>query len=505
VIDEPPSAATFLRDTKLTPAQIAKGLRVLKIQAQSQGLRYVPHPLHPKQLEFQELTELEGLYGGAAGGGKTDAILADALRYVHRPGYAALLLRRSYAALKLPGALLDRSHTWLDHTDAHWVADSYQWRFPSGAVLQFGYCDKRSDLQRYQSAEFSRIYPDELTEWPLEEYEFLFSRLRAPKSVGVPLAMRGATNPGGLGGEWVRQRFGIPEGEIVSSIIRTKGTVFLPARVEDNPSIDLDAYDRSLSKLGPEKYQQLRWGRWIRDGEGLVYYALSSQNVIRELPAEDVRAPWSYLLGIDYGFTNPTAFVVLATRAEDPVTYVVKSFERRKLDADAAAEETRWLMSEFAFERIVGDVGGAGKAYAEEARRRFQIPVEAAEKTGKVGYIDLLNGALSQGKLMIVSSDNEDLLQCMRQLPWARNKKDEHAGFANHLSDALLYGWRASYSYAEQYPDERQLVKPKKLLPETREYWQREQERLEREESSTADSFEHGRYSLDTPSDDGYG
>ena len=75
--------------------------------------------------------------------------------YVDRPGYAAFLFRRTFADLSLPGALIDRSHDWLGGTAARWNGNDHNWTFPSGAVLQFGYCNHLGDERRYKSSERS--------------------------------------------------------------------------------------------------------------------------------------------------------------------------------------------------------------------------------------------------------------------------------------------------------------------------------------------------------------
>jgi predicted phage terminase large subunit-like protein len=77
-----------------------------------------------------------------------------ALMYVDVPGYAALLLRRSYSDLALPGALMDRAAEWLSGTAARWDGRDKAWRFPSGASLVFGYLATEADRYRYQSSEF---------------------------------------------------------------------------------------------------------------------------------------------------------------------------------------------------------------------------------------------------------------------------------------------------------------------------------------------------------------
>src|SRR5262249_29331733 len=119
-----------------------------------------------KQAEFLRQTAREGLYGGAAGGGKRTSILMNALQFVEEPGYAALLLRRTLSDLNLPGALMDRAAAWLAGTPAIWSDKDKTWRFPRGATVTFGYLDTMNDKYRYQSSEFQFIGFDELTQFP---------------------------------------------------------------------------------------------------------------------------------------------------------------------------------------------------------------------------------------------------------------------------------------------------------------------------------------------------
>lgn len=196
--------------------------------------RYIPHTPTPPQAAFLSIDTKEALYGGAAGGGKSEALLMGALQYADDPACNAILFRRTYGELSLPGALLDRSHQWLQGTDAHWNGNEYQWTFPSGATINFGYLQNEVDKYRYQSADFTYIAFDELTAFQESQYTYLFSRLRRGEDVTIPLRMRGATNPGGVGHEWVLQRFMV-EGP-------GAGRVFVPARLADNPHLDQEAF-----------------------------------------------------------------------------------------------------------------------------------------------------------------------------------------------------------------------------------------------------------------------
>jgi hypothetical protein len=249
-------------------------------------LLYSPHRPEPKQHAYLLLDELgieEALYGGAAGGGKSDTLLMSALRYVDVPGYAALLLRRSYQDLALPGALMDRAKEWLIGTDARWSEKDFRFTFPSSATLSFGYLQHSNDRYRYASAEFQFIGFDELTQFEEADYTFLFSRLRrpeipddAPEQVRkhrellshVPLRMRTASNPGGRGHEWVKRRYvdRLPsEDDPDDTLERARRRIFIPASLKDNPHVDREGYRRMLANLTRVERLRLEQGDWNAD------------------------------------------------------------------------------------------------------------------------------------------------------------------------------------------------------------------------------------------------
>ena len=221
--------------------------------------RYIRVQPTAKQLAFLLLDCREALYGGSAGGGKSLALLMGALQYVSHPHYSALLLRRTYADLSLPGALMDVAQHWLSRTPAKWNDTEKTWNFPSGATLTFGYLAGETDKYRYQSSQFLMVGYDELTQFQESDYRYLFSRLRRREGSDIPIRMRAASNPGGQGHTWVRQRFmEEPNSE----------RVFLSARLDDNPHIDRQEYVQSLMELDPVTREQLLKGDWTARAEG---------------------------------------------------------------------------------------------------------------------------------------------------------------------------------------------------------------------------------------------
>lgn len=221
--------------------------------------KYIPYDPTPKQSAFLLMNNTkEVLYGGAAGGGKSVAQLMAALQFVDVPGYSAVLFRRTYADLSLPNALIDMSKQWLmpfvNTGEVKWKEKDKQYVFPSGASLSFGYLENDNDCYRYQGAEFQYIGLDEVTHISPSNYRYMFSRLRKPKSLIVPLRFRATANPGGMYGEYYYQRF-FKEGE-------EHGRIFIGAGLDDNPYLDAEEYKKSLDELDPVTREQLLNGNW---------------------------------------------------------------------------------------------------------------------------------------------------------------------------------------------------------------------------------------------------
>jgi len=214
---------------------------------------WIPHTPEPKPAIFLTLPFDEGFYGGAAGAMKSDTLLMGGLQYIEHPDCHAILFRRTFADLALPDALMDRAHRWLKTTAARWVDRDRKYEFPSGSTLSFGYLETKMDKYRYQSAAFTYLGIDELTQFPEADATYLFSRMRKPEGCTVPIRVHGASNPGGIGHEWVKQRYVDPG---------HPSRPFIRALLSDNPWIDQKSYREQLAKLDPVTRRQLEEGDW---------------------------------------------------------------------------------------------------------------------------------------------------------------------------------------------------------------------------------------------------
>jgi predicted phage terminase large subunit-like protein len=220
---------------------------------------WIPVAPFPRQQVFLSEYGEECLFGGAAGGGKSIGILAAALQGALVPGYSALLLRRTFQDLNQPRALIPLSHEWLQGTKAKWDSRSFRWHLPGDVTLSFGYVDAATDVYRYQGAEYQFVGFDELTQFTEDQYLYLFSRLRKTQGMPIPLRMRATSNPGGVGHEWVRDRF------------LAGDRPFVPAKLEHNPALDRASYESQLARLDPVTRAQLRHGDWTVRPEGNLF------------------------------------------------------------------------------------------------------------------------------------------------------------------------------------------------------------------------------------------
>jgi len=413
------------------------------------------------------------LYGGAAGGGKSSCLLMLALDYVDVPGYAALLLRRTYQDLKKPGALIDRAHQWLSGTAARWNEQTKQWTFPSGATLTFGYLESENDKYNYQGGEYQFCGWDELSQFTESQYTYLFSRLRRLEGSDVPLRMRAATNPGGVGGRWVQERF-VPETFTPDQareyrVFYKEGTdeegrafkrAFVPATLDDNPHLDRAEYAESLAELDPVTREQLLRGDWtIRERGDILsqwderYHVISWSEFAGVYGVAHTPDHWLLDLYQDWGttpghpcvttwFTTASAnsalpgkiFVVRGLTVEDwTVRQVAEDLNRLMAPRGEKSRVRRWQMSHEAnSERL---------AYQREHALPF-----SAWPTGKTRGIAQLRGFHEVIDLDKPNPFRPKLMGCARLMHVVSDAEllypKTDAGLVRHRAEAPAYKWK---------------------------------------------------------------
>lgn len=217
-----------------------------------------------KQATFLCYEGREALFGGAAGGGKSVALLMAALQWVDQPGYGALILRRTYKQLAKSDSILSKAKEWLlplRSLGLKYNSNDYKFTFPSGSTLEFGHMDTEDAKYNYQGGTWQFVGPDETTQFTGEMISYPRTRMRRSVDSPIPIRWRGASNPGGPGHDYIKSRY-IKDAEGKNPA--TPDRRFFPAKIDDNPNLDREDYVKQLREAGvdPLTLAQLLDGDW---------------------------------------------------------------------------------------------------------------------------------------------------------------------------------------------------------------------------------------------------
>ncbi len=423
------------------------------------------NPNKGPQTEFLAAPERDVLYGGAAGGGKSYALLADALRYAHNPNHRGLLLRRTLGELT---ELIDKSRQLYMKAfpEAVFRESKSTWLFPSGATILFSYLDRDTDVTRYQGQSFNWIAIDEITHYPTPYvWEYLRSRLRTTDQSIVPY-MRCTANPGGVGGWWVKKMYIDPTKpntpfwakDVETGRILRYGSSnedkagrplfqrrFIPARLTDNPYLMASGeYEALLHSLPEVERRRLLEGDWdVTDGAAFAEFD-RSRHVVE--PFEIPRS-WARIRAADYGYSSPSC-VLWGAVDFDGNLWVYRELYGKGFTGEQLAERILELeyddpsiqtavLDESCFSRT-----GHGLSIAE-SMNRLNLRFMASNRDRLAGKIEmhkrLGDNDMDEPRLRIFNNC-KNLIRTLPTLPLSKtNPEDVDTKADDHAYDALRY------------------------------------------------------------------
>lgn len=411
--------------------------------------RIIFRPNPGPQTDFLAADEKEVLYGGAAGGGKSYAMLIDPLRYAEEKDHRALILRKTLPELT---ELIDKSRELYPkaYPGAKFNESKKTWVFPSGCKIQFGYCERDADVYQYQGQAYTWIGFDELTHMPTSfAWDYLRSRLRTTNP-RIKTYMRATTNPGGPGHAWVKQRF-VEPAEPGSTFWDHTGKIsrkFIPARLSDNPSLaSTGEYQSMLESLDEVQRRRLLDGDWdINEGAAFPEFDTS----LHVIPPMDIPNAWTRVKAIDYGYRAPSCCLWGAIDPEDGTIIIYRELYERGLDGQDLSNKIH-DMELGEVQSITGvldgaswNITGASGPTVGECLVRAGHKLRRADKNRLAGKIQVherlrINQKTGRPKLQIFSTC-VNLIREITSIPAdPNNREDVDTKAEDHAYDALRY------------------------------------------------------------------
>ncbi len=405
------------------------------------------HPNEGPQTEFLAAGEKDVLYGGAAGGGKSFAMIVDPLRYCHKKAHRALILRRSMPELR---EMIDKSRELYPQAfpGAKFREVEKLWNFPSGAKVEFGFLERDADVYRYQGQAYSWIGFDEITHLPTEfSWNYLASRLRTTDPE-IETYLRCTANPGGVGATWVKRRY-IEPSESNTSFTGTDGLTrkFIPAKLADNPYLANDGvYEQMLKSLPPIQRRQLLEGNWeVAEGAAFVEF---DPNVHVITPFE-LPIAWERVKGIDYGYASESCCLWGTIDINDGTLIIYRELYKKGLTGEelGAIIGDMELVDPFSVPGVLDTAAwaktGTTGPTVGEALVRAGHKLRRADKNriqGKIQIHEFLKVRENGRPKLQIFNTCPNLIRELQSIPLSKtNPEDVDTHASDHAYDALRY------------------------------------------------------------------
>ncbi len=434
----------------------------------AQEVVFQPNP--GPQTQYLASSEREVLYGGAAGGGKSYATLADPLRDLNNPDFSGLLVRHTTEELR---ELIQKSQDLYPKAipGIKWSERKSQWTTPRGGRLWMSYLDKDTDVMRYQGQAFNYVAFDELTQWQSPYgWNYMRSRLRS-SSKELGLYMRATTNPGGPGHSWVKKMFIDPAPSNTpfwATDIETGETLtypqghsrsgeplfkrrFIPASLFDNPHLaESGDYEAMLLSLPEHQKKQLLEGNWdVNEGAAFPEF---NRNIHVVEPFE-IPDSWTKFRACDYGYGSFTGVVWLAvTPSEQLIVYrelycskvTATDLADMILEAEAKDGTIRYGVLDSSLWHNRGDTGPslAEQMNMKGCRWRPSDRSKGSRISGKNELHRRLQvDEYTEDPRLVFFSTCTNVIAQLPSIPLdKRNPEDVDTNAEDHLYDALRYG-----------------------------------------------------------------
>lgn len=254
-------------------------------------------------------------------------------------------------------------------------------------------------------------------------------------------------------------------------------------KVQWREELDDIAKNRPLFMETP-LYRQWYLNEWVIDTEKLVYKFNPDKNLFSLRPQLKPDG-WSYVLGVDLGYEDDSAFVLSAFHEHDHTLYIISTYNKKHMDITDVANKIKEYQAQYPITKTIID--GSDKQSVEEMQRRHGVSLTPSEKQGKSDFIELLNAEMIQAKIKI-NNNCTNLINELMGLVWKTTgdiidlPRKEHPSLPNHLCDAFLYAWRYCYSYMAELPVKKPVMGTKAWQDvENAKMWEVEREKLEEE------------------------